>query len=134
MCGLCLGSPEMPWNYEKGCDEAVAYTALNSHGGPLTPRAGPIIDPDRTREDQATMVAKVHDWQQKETWLKLNRDDWFDLAAKYPKDEQWVKCNHVSVPHFVVNGTPVIPSDVSLPGVITIVNSEKPYDGRYNFQ
>lgn len=61
----------MPWNYEKGCDEAVAYTALNSHGGPLTPRAGPIIDPDRTREDQATMVARVHDWQQKETWLKL---------------------------------------------------------------
>lgn len=67
------------------------------------------------------------------TAIFLNRDDWFDLAAKYPKDEQWVKCNHVSVPHFAVNGTPVIPSDVSLPGVITIVNSEKPYDGRYNF-
>ncbi len=59
------------WNYEKGCEEPMAYTAL-SGGTVLTPRPGLIIDPERTREDQAAMVAKVHDWQQKETNLKLN--------------------------------------------------------------
>lgn len=62
----------MAWNYETGRDEPMAYTALTG-GTVLTPRPGPIIDPDRTREDQAMMVAKVHDWQDKETRLKQIR-------------------------------------------------------------
>ncbi len=67
------------------------------------------------------------------TAVFLFREDWMELAGKHPEREKHIKLKHVSVPHFVVNGTPIMSSDVSLPGVVTIVNSDKTFDGRYNF-
>lgn len=98
--------PQVGWNYERGCEEENAYTALNS-SGVLTPRPGPIIDPQRAREEQAEIVAKVHDWQQKETWFKNNgrnrfRVDEFAVIASWEKAEMAIAGwqNHSKIDSF----------------------------------
>jgi len=67
--------PLMAWNFEKGCEEPNPYTAVTG-GTVLTPRPGPVIDPERAREDQAEMVSRVHAWQQNESWLKNDSGPW----------------------------------------------------------
>ena len=61
----------MAWNYETGRDEPNAYTVLD-RGGLFTPKPGPIINPDLSRQEHMEVVAAVHKWQQTEAWLKNN--------------------------------------------------------------
>ncbi len=67
------------------------------------------------------------------TAVFLDRTDWADLYERYPKEERGVKFSQVPYMHFVVNGVPVMASNGSCPGVITVVNSNKPFDGACNF-
>ncbi len=63
--------PVIGWNFEKGCEETNAYTVLSS-GSLFTPKPGPVIDPDLSRQEHMEVVAAVHKWQQTEAWLKNN--------------------------------------------------------------
>ncbi len=67
------------------------------------------------------------------TAVFLDRTDWADLYERYPKEERGVKFSRIIFMHFVVNGVPVMASNIPCPGVITVVNSDKPFDGAYNF-
>lgn len=61
----------MAWNYEKGCEESVAYTVLGR--GPVTPPPGFVTDTITGGKNLEAVQMAVHKWQNNESWLKSGK-------------------------------------------------------------